>query len=125
MTYDDLYNGLYAHYQLDRWLIWMTTTSVSLCIRNDSFFVLLFGSRRELEGVKKDVLGCPNKHRVIFPQKKTRMRHCPRFFSEAMTTLLQQFPNVSSNCDSFPTPKSVQILTSEPNTAHCHLSLPF
>lgn len=77
-----------------RWLIWMTTTSASRAYETIPFFALLFGSRRELEGLKKDVLGCPNKHRVIFLQKKTRMRHCPRLFFWSYDN---SFATVSSN----------------------------
>ena len=68
------------------WLIWMTTTtSVSCAYETIPFFTLLSGSRRELEGGWKKMFWDVQTNILVWDTVHV-------FFSEAMTTLLQQFP---------------------------------
>lgn len=65
----------------------MTTTSASCAYETIPFLFCFLGQGENWRGVKKDVLGRPNT-----PQKNLVWDTVHVFFSDAMTTLLQQFP---------------------------------
>ena len=70
-----------------------TTTSVSCAYETIPFFTLLSGSRRELEGGEKRCFGMSKQTSGDFSPKKNLVWDTVHvFISDAMTTLLQQFP---------------------------------
>ena len=76
-----------------RWLIWMTTTSASCAYETIPFFGFTFWVKERAGGGEKRCFGMSKQTSGDFSPKKTSYETLSTsFFSEAMTTLLQQFP---------------------------------